>query len=298
MKTIQGSIPAILTPMQAGGSLDLPALQRLLDWHIGEGSDAVVVVGTTGESPTVNYDEHCSLIETTVRHVAGRIPVIAGTGANSTAEAIELARFARQAGADAHLSVVPYYNKPTQEGLFRHFKSIAEAVDLPMILYNVPGRTVADLANDTTLRLAQVPGIVGIKDATANIERGSDLLKRAPATFSVYSGDDATAIALMLLGGKGSISVTANIAPRLMHQMCKAAIAGDLAEAREINFRLLGLHRNLFHEANPIPVKWAAQQMGLMDGTIRLPLTPLSQDFHERLRVAMSEAGIILQTGN
>jgi 4-hydroxy-tetrahydrodipicolinate synthase len=292
MKTIQGSIPAIITPMQDDGSLDLPGLQRLLDWHISEGTDGIVIVGTSGESPTVTYEEHCALIETTVQHVAGRIPVIAGTGANSTAEAIELAKFARQAGADAHLSVVPYYNKPTQEGLFRHFKAIAEAVDLPLILYNVPGRTVADLANETILRLAQIPGIVGIKDATGNIERGSDLLKRAPASFSVYSGDDATAIALMLLGGKGSISVTANVAPRLMHEMCAAAIAGDLVPAREANFRLLALHRNLFHEANPIPVKWAVQQMGLIGGGIRLPMTSLSPEFHERLRLAMLEAGI------
>ncbi|MCF8179262.1 MAG: 4-hydroxy-tetrahydrodipicolinate synthase [Sulfuritalea sp.] len=293
MKTIQGSIPAILTPMQDDGSLDLPGLQRLLDWHIAEGSDGIVVVGTSGESPTVNYAEHCTLIETTVKHVGGRIPVIAGTGANSTTEAIELAQFARQAGADAHLSVVPYYNKPTQEGLYQHFKAIAEAVDLPMIMYNVPGRTVADLATDTTLRLAQIHNIAGIKDATANIERGSDLLKRAPADFSVYSGDDATAIALMLLGGKGSISVTANVAPRLMHQMCEAAITGDLVTARELNFRLLDLHRNLFHEANPIPVKWAAQQLGLIGGGIRLPLTQLSPEFHERVRVAMREAGIV-----
>ena len=292
MKTIQGSIPAILTPMQDDGSLDLPCLQRLLDWHIAEGTDGVVIVGTTGESPTVSYDEHCALIETTVRHVAGRIPVIAGTGANSTAEAVELTRFAKSAGADAHLSVVPYYNKPTQEGLYRHFRVIAEAVDLPLFLYNVPGRTVADLANDTTLRLAQVPGIVGVKDATGNIERGSDLLLRAPAGFSVFSGDDATAIALMLLGGKGSISVTANVAPRLMHQMCAAALAGDVVAAREANFRLLGLHRNLFHEANPIPVKWAAQQMGLMGGGIRLPLTELSAEFHDRIRSALHSAGI------
>ena len=292
MKTIQGSIPAIITPMQDDGSLDLPGLRRLLDWHINEGTDGVVVVGTSGESPTVNYKEHCALIETTVQHVAGRIPVIAGIGANSTAEAMELAEFARQAGADAHLSVVPYYNKPTQEGLFRHFKAIAEAVDLPLILYNVPGRTVADLATETTLRLAEVPGIVGIKDATGNIERGSDLLKRAPAGFSVYSGDDATAIALMLLGGKGSISVTANVAPALMHRMYAAAIAGDLATARDANFRLLGLHRNLFHEANPIPVKWAVQQMGLIAGGIRLPMTRFSAEFHDRLRLAMRDAGI------
>lgn len=298
MKTIQGSIPAILTPMQDDGALDLPGLRRLLDWHIAEGTDGIVIVGTTGESPTVDYDEHCALIETTVKHVAGRIPVIAGTGGNSTREAIELGQFARSAGADAHLSVVPYYNKPTQEGLYQHFKAIAEAVDLPLILYNVPGRTVADLANDTTLRLAQIPGVVGIKDATGNVERGADLLKRAPAGFSVYSGDDATAIALMFMGGKGSISVTANVAPRLMHQMCAAAMAGDLATARDAHFRLLGLHRNLFLEANPIPVKWAAQQMGLIGGGLRLPMTPLSPEFHERVRGAMREAGIVLQPGS
>ena len=292
MKTIQGSIPAIITPMHEDGSLDLPGFERLLDWHIAEGTDAVVVVGTTGESPTVDVAEHCALIETAVRQVAGRIPVIAGTGANSTREAVELARFAREAGADAHLSVVPYYNKPTQEGLFLHFKAIAEAVDLPLVLYNVPGRTVADLGNETILRLAQVPGIVGIKDATGNIERGADLLKRAPAGFSVFSGDDATAIALMLLGGKGSISVTANVAPRLMQQMCAAAIAGNAALARELNQRLLGLHRNLFLEANPIPVKWAVKQMGLIKGGIRLPMTQFSSDCHDRLLLAMREAGI------
>ena len=294
MKTIQGSIPAIISPMLEDGSLDLPGFERLLDWHVAEGTDAVVVVGTTGESPTVDVTEHCSLIETAVRRVAGRIPVIAGTGANSTREAIELARFAAKAGADAHLSVVPYYNKPTQEGLYQHFRAIVEAVDLPLILYNVPGRTVADLANDTVLRLAQIPGVVGIKDATGNIERGSDLLKRAPAVFSVFSGDDATAIALMLLGGKGSISVTANVAPRLMHEMCSAAVAGDAVRARELNQRLLGLHRNLFLEANPIPVKWAVQQLGRIEGGIRLPMTRLSPEFHERIRQAMREAGIVV----
>jgi 4-hydroxy-tetrahydrodipicolinate synthase len=292
MKTIQGSIPAIITPMHEDGSLDLPGFERLLDWHIAEGTDAIVVVGTTGESPTVDVEEHCALIETAVRRVSGRIPVIAGTGANSTREAIELARFARQAGADAHLSVVPYYNKPTQEGLYQHFKAIAEAVELPLILYNVPGRTVADLGNEAILRLAQVPGIVGIKDATGNIERGFDLLKRAPADFSIFSGDDATAVALMLMGGKGSISVTANVAPRLMHQMCAAAIAGNPGLARELNQRLIGLHRNLFLEANPIPVKWAVQQMGLTEAGIRLPMTTLSPECHERVRLAMNEAGI------
>ncbi len=289
---ITGSIPAIATPMNADGSLDLPRLRKFIDWHIAEGSDAVVMVGTTGESPTVNFDEHCLLIKTAVEQAAGRIPVIAGTGANSTEEAIQLASFAKEAGASAHLSVVPYYNKPTQEGLYRHFSAIADAVDLPMILYNVPGRTVADLGNDTTLRLAQVPGIVGIKDATGNIERGTDLLKRVPKNFSVYSGDDATALALILLGGHGTISVTANVAPRLMHEMCVAGLAGDVKRAREINFRLLGLHRHLFLEANPIPVKWALARMGLMSDALRLPMTPLSSEFHERLRLALGEADI------
>lgn len=289
---ITGSIPAIVTPMHEDGSLDLSRLRGLIDWHITEGSDGLVVVGTTGESPTVNYDEHCALIRTAVEYAAGRIPIIAGTGANSTLEAIELAAFAKEVGASAHLSVVPYYNKPTQTGLYLHFKAIADAVDLPLILYNVPGRTVADMSNDTTLRLAQIPRIVGIKDATGNIERGTDLLKRAPKDFAIYSGDDATALALILLGAHGTISVTANVAPRLMHEMCAAALAGDLKCAREINHRLLGLHRNLFLEANPIPVKWAMARMGYMTDGLRLPLTPFSSDYHERLRQAMSEAGI------
>ena len=291
---IQGSLPAIVTPMHENGGLDLPRLRALVDWHVGEGSDGIVVVGTTGESPTVNFDEHCQLIEIVVEQVAGRVPVVAGTGANSTTEAIELAEFAKRAGASVHLSVVPYYNKPTQEGLYRHFKAIAEAVDLPMILYNVPGRTGADLGNDTALRLAQVPGIIGIKDATGNIERGSDLLRRAPPSFAILSGDDATCLALTLLGGKGVISVTANVAPRLMHEMIAAAMAGDLAVARSINFRLLGLHRHLFVEANPIPVKWACQQMGLIEGGLRLPMTALSAEHHERVRNALREAGIQL----
>jgi 4-hydroxy-tetrahydrodipicolinate synthase len=291
---IQGSLPAIVTPMHADGSLDLPRLKSLVDWHIREGSDGIVVVGTTGESPTVNFDEHCQLIETVVEQAAGRVPVIAGTGANSTAEAIELAGFAAKSGASAHLSVVPYYNKPTQEGLYQHFKAIAEAVNLPLVLYNVPGRTGADLANDTALRLAKVPGIVGIKDATGNIERGTDLLKRAPQSFSVLSGDDATALALTLLGGRGVISVTANVAPRLMHEMIAAALAGDLATARTINFRLLSLHRDLFVEANPIPVKWACVEMGLIENGQRLPMTTLSPEHHERVRSALREAGIQL----
>jgi len=278
--------------MLEDGSLDLDRLRQFIDWQIDEGSDGIVVVGTTGESPTVDHDEHCTLIRTAIEQAAGRIPVIAGTGSNSTDEAIEYAAYSKKVGASAHLSVVPYYNKPSQEGLYRHFRTIAEAVDLPMIVYNVPGRTVADLANDTTLRLAQVPGIVGIKDATGNIERGSDLIKRLPRDFAWYSGDDATALGLLLMGGQGAISVTANVAPRLMHAMCVAARAGDVKTAREINFRLLGLHRNLFLEANPIPVKWALARMGLMTDGLRLPMTPLSQEFHERVRIALGEADI------
>jgi len=289
---ITGSIVAIVTPMHEDGSLDLGGLRRLVDFHVQEGTDAIVIVGTTGESPTVNVDEHCELIRVTVEQAPGRIPVIAGTGANSTAEAIELTHFAKKAGADAALSVVPYYNKPTQEGLYRHFKAIAEAVDIPVILYNVPGRTVADMSNDTALRLADIPNVVGIKDATGNIERGTDLIARAPEGFAVYSGDDASACALMLLGAQGDISVVANVAPRLMHEMCAAALAGDVAKARVLNERLLGLHRQLFCEANPIPVKWACQQLGLIAGGMRLPLTPLSADCHERVRGAMRQAGL------
>jgi 4-hydroxy-tetrahydrodipicolinate synthase len=292
MATLQGSLVAIVTPMQEDGALDLDALRRLIDWHIKEGTDGIAVVGTTGESPTVDWDEHNLVVKTAVEHVARRVPVIAGTGANATREAIELSAYARKVGADYSLSVVPYYNKPTQEGLYRHFRAIAEAVDLPMIVYNVPGRTVADLQNETVLRLAQVPNIVGIKDATANLERGSDLVRRKPRDFRVYSGDDATGLALMLLGGHGVISVTANVAPRLMHEMCSAALSADVAKAREINQRLLPLHRDLFVEANPIPVKWAVQQMGLIKGGIRLPLTPLSSACHEQVRGAMRHAGI------
>lgn len=295
MAMLQGSLVAIVTPMQEDGALDLDAFRRLIDWHIKEGTDGIVAVGTTGESPTVDWDEHNLVIKTAVEHVAGRVPVIAGTGANATREAIELSAYAREVGADASLSVVPYYNKPTQEGLYRHFKAIAEAVDLPLIVYNVPGRTVADIQNDTVLRLAQVPNIVGIKDATANLERGSDLVRRKPREFRVYSGDDATCLALTLLGGHGVISVTANVAPRLMHDMCSAALAGDVGRARELNQRLLPLHRDLFVEANPIPVKWAVQQMGLIRGGIRLPLTPLSPAFHEQVRGAMRHAGIVIE---
>jgi 4-hydroxy-tetrahydrodipicolinate synthase len=292
MRTLLGSLVAIVTPMKEDGELDLDAFRRLIDWHIAEGTDGIVVVGTTGESPTVDFDEHRLLIRTAVEHAARRVPVVAGTGANSTREAIELAAYAKQAGADMSLTVVPYYNKPTQEGLYRHFRAIAEAVEMPHILYNVPGRTVADLQNDTVLRLAEVPNIVGIKDATANLERASDLLQRRRADFAVYSGDDATGLALMLLGGQGVISVTANVAPRPMHELCAAALQGDVGRAREINNRLLPLHRELFCEANPIPVKWAVQQMGRIHGGIRLPLTPLADGHHEQVRRALRHAGI------
>ncbi len=290
---IKGSLVAIVTPMLEDGSLDLVAFKALIDFHIEQGSDGIVVAGTTGESPTVDVEEHELLIAEAVKHADKRIPIIAGTGANSTKEAIELATFSKKVGADASLTVVPYYNKPTQEGLYLHFKTIAEAVDMPHILYNVPGRTVADMHNDTVLRLAQIPNIIGIKDATGNIERGSDLLARAPKNFAIYSGDDASTLALMLLGAHGSISVTANVAPKLMHEMCVAALNNDVLKAREINFRLLGLHRHLFVEANPIPVKWAVARMGKMLNTLRLPLTPLSHTAHAVVEQAMLQAGVI-----
>ena len=289
---LKGSLVAIVTPMFEDGSLDLPRLRSLIDFHIREGTKGIVIVGTTGESPTVDFEEHCALIRAAIEHAAGRVPIIAGTGANSTREAIELSAYAKQAGADMSLSVVPYYNKPTQEGLYRHFRAIAEAVDLPQILYNVPGRTVADMQNDTALRLAQVPNIIGLKDATGSMERGAELLRRAPKNFAVYSGDDGTGLALLMLGAHGVISVTANVAPRLMQEMCAAVFAGDFPRARSHNNKLLGLHRHLFVEANPIPVKWVLQQMGLMEGGIRLPLTSLSSSFHDLLRGAMEQADI------
>lgn len=290
---ITGSLVAIVTPMHEDGRLDFTAFRRLIDWHIAEGTDGIVVVGTTGESPTVDVAEHGELIKVAVEHAAGRVPVIAGTGANSTTEAIELAEFARKVGATAALSVVPYYNRPTQEGMYRHFKAQAEAVDLPLLLYNVPGRTVADLSNDTALRLAEVPNIIGLKDATGSIERICDLAARAPAGFALYSGDDMTALPFLLLGGHGVISVTANVAPAAMHALCVAAMADEVAKAREINRGLVGLHRDLFCEANPIPVKWAVEQLGLMPGGIRLPLTPLSDVHHVRVRAAMVQAGVL-----
>lgn len=292
MAQLTGSMVAIVTPMHDDGSLDFDAFRKLIDWHIAEGTDGIVVVGTTGESPTVDFDEHHQLIQIAVEHAKGRIPIIAGTGANSTREAIELATYAKKAGAGASLSVVPYYNKPTQEGLYRHFRAIAEAVEIPQIVYNVPGRTVADLQNDTMLRLAEVPNIVGLKDATANLERGAELLRQLPPRVAVYSGDDATSLALMLLGGRGVISVTANVAPRLMHEMCVAALKPDPARARELNNRLMGLHRHLFVEANPIPVKWAVASMNLIKPGIRLPLTPLTASCYEQVRAAMVQAGI------
>jgi len=273
---LRGSIVALITPMHEDGSVDYPTLRKLIDWHIAEGTDCIGVVGTTGESPTVTVTEHCEIIRVSVEQAADRVPIMAGCGANSTAEAIELGQFAKKVGAKSQLQVVPYYNKPTQEGQYRHFKAIAEAVDLPMILYNVPGRSVADLAHDTVMRLAQVPGIVGIKEATGNIERAQWLIKDAPLGFSIYSGDDPTAIALMLCGGHGNVSVTANVAPRLMHELCMAAIAGNVSLANQIQRKLLPLHKTLFVESNPIPVKWALARMNRCHGALRLPMTPLT----------------------
>ena len=293
MKPITGSIVALVTPMLDNGAVDYDGLRRLIDWHIAEGTDCIGVVGTTGESPTVTVEEHCEIIRVAVQQCAGRVPVMAGAGANSTHEAIELSRFAKSVGADCTLQVVPYYNKPTQEGIYQHFRAIAEAVDIPVVLYNVPGRTVADMSVETTMRLAQVPGIVGVKEATGNIERAAWLIRHAPKHFHIYSGDDPTAIALMLLGGHGNVSVTANVAPRAMHEMCVAAMAGDLARARELHMRLLPLHKHLFVEANPIPVKWALQRMGHCGGAIRLPLVPLSEGAQTIVEGALKECGLI-----
>ncbi|HEX9172092.1 MAG TPA: 4-hydroxy-tetrahydrodipicolinate synthase [Telluria sp.] len=292
---IKGSIVAIVTPMHEDGSLDRDCLRKLIDWHVAEGTDGIVIVGTTGESATLNPDEHGEMIKLAVEHSAGRIPVIAGSGGNSTVEAIALTRYAREVGADASLQVVPYYNRPTQEGMYRHFKAIAEAVELPIILYNVPGRTVADLANETVARLAPIPNIVGIKDATGNIGRGIELLRMVDKSFAVYSGDDPTAMALMFCGGAGNISVTANVAPRAMHELCEAAMAGDIARAIAINNRLLPLHAKLFVEPNPVPVKWALAEMGRMPGGLRLPLAPLAEQFHDTVRGALREAGVLSQ---
>lgn len=294
MKPITGSIVALVTPMHEDGRVDYDTLRKLIDWHIDQGTDCIGVVGTTGESPTVSVEEHCEIIRVAVEQAAGRRPIMAGCGANSTREAIALAEFARRVGADCQLQVVPYYNKPTQEGLFQHFKAIAEATgDLPIILYNVPGRSVADLQPETVLRLAEVPGIVGIKEATGNIERAQWLIREKPADFALYSGDDATAVALMLCGGQGNVSVTANVAPRLMHELCMAAIAGDARTAMRIQMQLLPLHKQLFVEANPIPVKWAMARMGLCGPTLRLPMTPLSAPHQPAVEAALRAAGLI-----
>jgi len=295
---ILGSIVAIVTPMQEDGALDFNALRHLLDWHVEQGTHGIVIVGTSGESPTVNVEEHCELIRVAVEHINGRIPVIAGTGGNSTREAVELTEFAKQVGADASLQVVPYYNKPTQEGIYAHFKTIAEKIDLPVILYNVPGRTVADMSNATILRLAQVPGINGLKDATGNLERVSALIaglkEQKSDHFAVYSGDDLTAIFLMLMGGHGNISVTANVAPKMMSSLCEAAVTGDLIQARELQFKLLKLHQMMFVEPNPIPVKWALHEMGVIDKGIRLPLTPLTENLRQPLKDILRKTGVIV----
>jgi 4-hydroxy-tetrahydrodipicolinate synthase len=294
MTPITGSIVALVTPMHDDGSVDYAALRKLVDWHIQEGTDCIGVVGTTGESPTVDVEEHREIIRVAVEQARGRVPIMAGCGANSTLEAIELAKYARKVGADCQLQVVPYYNKPTQEGMFQHFKAIAgETGDLPMVLYNVPGRTVADMQHETVLRLAEVPGIIGIKEATGNIERAQWLIRDVPQGFSVYSGDDPTAVALMLCGGQGNISVTANVAPRLMHELCVAAIAGDTKRAMEIQRGLLPLHKHLFVEANPIPVKWAMARMGLMGGALRLPMTPLTKANQPVVEGALRACGLL-----
>ena len=293
MTPITGSIVALVTPMHDDTSVDYPTLRKLIDWHIDQGTDCIGVVGTTGESPTVNVEEHCEIIRVSVEQAKGRVPIMAGCGANSTQEAVELAKFAKKVGADCQLQVVPYYNKPTQEGQYLHFKKIAESVDLPVVLYNVPGRTVADLQHDTVMRLSKVPGIVGIKEATGNIERAQWLIKELPHTFSVYSGDDPTAVALMLCGGKGNVSVSANIAPKLMHELCTVAMAGDVKRAMQIQFQLLPIHKHLFVEANPIPLKWAMSRMGLCNGTMRLPMTSLTSANEGVVEGALKASGLI-----
>jgi len=293
MKPIVGSIVALVTPMREDGSVDYACLRSLIDWHVAEGTDCIGVVGTTGESPTVSVDEHWEIIRVAVEHARGRVPIMAGTGANSTQEAIEHSRYAAKVGADCTLSVVPYYNKPSQEGIYRHFRAIAEAVDLPVVLYNVPGRTVADMQHDTVLRLAQVPGIVGIKEASGSIERAGWLIKQAPAGFSIYSGDDSTAVALMLLGGHGNVSVTANVAPRLMHELCMAAIEGDLKLATALHMKLLPLHRQLFCEPSPAPTKWALAQSGRCRDAVRLPILPLSAAGQLLVGQALRDSGLV-----
>ena len=290
---ITGSLVALVTPMFESGELDWNSLDKLVDFHIAQGTSSIVAVGTTGESATLDCNEHCQVIKRVVERVNGRIPVIAGTGANSTTEAIELTQAARDMGADACLLVTPYYNKPTQEGLYLHYKKIAEQVDIPQILYNVPGRTACDMLPETALRLAAIDNIVGIKEATGDLDRARELIAKAPAGFAIYSGDDATAVELILAGGQGNISVTANVAPKIMAQVCALALDKRADEARALNQRVAHLHSALFVEANPIPVKWAMHQMGLMDSGIRLPLTPLSAPLREPLQQALVKAGLI-----
>jgi 4-hydroxy-tetrahydrodipicolinate synthase len=292
MKPLLGSIVALVTPFRDDGSVDYPALRRLVDWHIEQGTDCLGVVGTTGESPTVTVEEHGEIIRVAVEQAAGRVPVMAGTGGNATHEAIALTRHAKAVGADCSLQVVPYYNKPSQAGMVAHFKAVADAVDLPMVLYNVPGRTVADLQPETVLQLAELPGVIGIKEATGNIERAAWLIKHAPPGFAVYSGDDATAVALMLLGGRGNVSVTANVAPRAMHELCMAAIEGDVKRAVALHLQLLPLHQTLFCEPSPAPTKWALQQMGRCGGALRLPLLPLTEAGQARVRQALADSGV------
>jgi 4-hydroxy-tetrahydrodipicolinate synthase len=293
MKPIVGSIVALVTPMLDNGDIDYTGLRRLIDWHIAEGTDCVGVVGTTGESPTVTVEEHCEIIRVAVEHARGRVPIMAGAGGNSTHEAIELSRYAKKVGADCTLQVVPYYNRPSQEGIYRHFRAIAEAVDIPLVLYNVPGRTVADMQHDTVLKLAQIDRIVGIKEATGNIERAAWLIKQAPSGFSIYSGDDGTAVALMLLGGHGNVSVTANVAPRLMHELCLAAVEGQARRAAEIQLKLLPVHRQLFCEPSPAPTKWAMSRLGLCGAALRLPMVPLSAAGQAQVEQALREAGLV-----
>ena len=289
----RGSMVALITPMHEDGSIDESSLRRLIDFHVAQGTDGIVAVGTTGESATLDEAEHCEVIRMVVQHVAGRLPVIAGTGANSTTEAITLTRCAQQAGADAALLVTPYYNKPTQEGLYRHHKAVAEAVSMPQILYNVPGRTACDMLPETVARLARIPNIVGIKEATGDLARVGRLRELCGADFDLFSGDDASAREFILRGGQGVISVTANVAPKLMHEMCQAALSGDREGAGSIDARLAALHRDLFAESNPIPVKWAVAQLGLAPAGIRLPLTWLSEAAQPRVRKAMEQAGIV-----
>ncbi len=293
MNPIIGSIVALVTPFQADGSVDYAGLKRLIDWHVAEGTDCICVVGTTGESPTVSVAEHCEIIRVAVQHAAGRVPIMAGAGGNATREAIELSQFAKQVGATCTLQVVPYYNKPSQEGIYQHFRAIAEAVDIPMVLYNVPSRTVADMQHDTVLRLAQVPGIVGIKEATGSIERAGWLIKQAPKGFAIYSGDDSTAVALMLLGGQGNVSVTANVAPRLMHELCMAAIEGDVRRASALHMKLLPLHKQLFCEPSPAPTKWALAQLGQCTPDARLPILPLTDAGQALVAQALRDSGLL-----